>query len=130
MNLHGIARGAVAAVNPEIDAVLLASTGYTTGANGKQVPTYATAVPARIQVQAATGKDLEHVNNMNIQGVLRAVYLTGNWNGVVRADKKGGDLFQFPQAPGGANRDWMVISITESWPDWTRVIVWLQAPGN
>lgn len=40
MNLHGIVRGVVGAVNPHIDATVQVSGGYTTNTDGTQVPSY------------------------------------------------------------------------------------------
>lgn len=125
MNLHNIVRGGITMVNPDTPATLLRSTGYTTGANGKQVPTYAAPLTDKIQVQALTGGELEHVNNLNIQGVLRAVYLYGAWNGLVRTDGKGGDLLQFPVA-GITGTNWLVVTVLESWPNWSKVVACLQ----
>lgn len=126
MNLHGIVRGAITSVNPDIPATLLRSNGYVTGADGKQVPVFL-SFNGRIQVQGVSGKDLEHTDNLNIQGVLRTVYLVGNWAGVVRADQKGGDIMKFPQVPGAAVQDWRVVLVKEQWPDWVSVIVCLQS---
>lgn len=126
MNLHSIVRGAITSVNPDICATLLRSNGYVTGADGKQVPVFL-SFSGRIQVQGVSGKDLEHTDYLNIQGVLRTVYLVGNWAGVVRADQKGGDIMKFPQVPGAAVQDWRVVSIKETWPNWCSVIVWLQS---
>ena len=63
---------------------------------------------------------------MNIQGERRKIYLNGNWNGLVRADKKGGDLMQFPEYPGGPVRTWKVAMALEQWPDWTTLALTLQ----
>jgi hypothetical protein len=126
MNLHNAVRGSIHVVNPEITATLLRSTGYTTGTDGKQTPTYST-LTGSIQVQGLSGTDLRHMDSLNIQGVLRKVYINGNWAGVVRADSKGGDIMKFPQIPGAAVQDWRVIEVSETWPDWCSVIVCLQA---
>lgn len=126
MNLHSLVRGAIISVNPDISATLLRSNGYTTDAAGKQTPTFLTFT-GKIQVQGVSGKDLEHTDSLNIQGVLRTVYLRGNWAGVVHADQKGGDIMKFPQIPGAAVQDWRVVAIKETWPDWCSVIVCLQA---
>jgi len=126
MNLHSLVRGAITSVNPDISATLLRSNGYVTGADGKQVPVFL-SFSGCIQVQGVSGKDLEHTDYLNIQGVLRTVYLRGNWAGVVRADQKGGDIMKFPQVPGAAVQDWRVVSVKEQWPDWCSVIVWLQS---
>ena len=125
MDLHGIVRGAITSVNPDIYASLRRSIGYVTDAAGKQVPQYVT-LGGMIQVQGVSAKDLEHIDNLNIQGVLRTVYIRGNWAGVVRVDQKGGDIMKFPQIPGAAVQDWRVIHVKETWPNWCSVIVNLQ----
>jgi len=126
MNLHGIVRAAITSVNPDISSTLLRSNGYTTDATGKQTPAYLTFT-GQIQVQGVSGKDLMHTDSLNIQGVLRTVYLRGNWAGVVRADQKGGDIMKFAQTPGAAVQDWRVVVSKEVWPDWCSAIVCLQS---
>ncbi len=125
MNLHGLVRNAIQTVNPDIEATLLRSTGSTTGASGKQVPSF-TATTVRAQVQAASGKDIERANNLGYQGVFRTVFLYGDVAGIVRADQTGGDLLKFPPTPGAAVRDWKVASVKETWPDWCCVVVCMQ----
>jgi len=125
MNLHGIASGAISSVNPMIDATLQKSVGYTEEEDGSQTPVY-TSASGKVQVQALSGKDLAQVNNLNIQGVLRTVYAYGNMAGLVRAESRGGDIFQFPEYSGGPVRNWLVVMVKESWPDWCSVVVCLQ----
>jgi hypothetical protein len=126
MNLHALVSGVIAAVNPMVDATLLHDAGsYSTDAAGKRTPTYATTT-GQIQVQSASGKDIERVNNLGIQGVMRSIHLSGYWRGIVRADHVGGDILQFPEDPGGAVRSWKVAVVAETWADWSRVIVVLQ----
>jgi len=133
MNLHGLVKGVVGAVNPEIQATLKKSCGYTTSTAGDQLPAFLTSTGS-IQVQGVVGDDLTHAQNLNIQGVTRKVYLPGNWAGVVRADQKGGDLLYFPQFPGSVIQEWAVKTVLEAWPDWSAVLVVLQtsitASGN
>lgn len=126
MNLHGIASGAVGAVNPPIAAQILASTGYGKAADFSQVPTYAAPADVQVQVQALQYDDIAQLDGLNIQGERRAVYLNGNWDGAIRADQKGGDLLKFPDRKGGPIRTWLVVFVFESWPDWTKVAVTLQ----
>lgn len=125
MNLHGIVRGAISAVNPDITMTMLRSNGYTTDSAGARTPVFVT-LTGKGQVQAASGGTIQRMSNLGIQGVLRAVYLYGNWCGIVRADQKGGDVLQFPQVPGAAIQHWKVVEVTETWPDWSRVVVVLQ----
>ena len=124
MNLHNIARAAITTVNADIVGTLQRNTGYSTNDAGKREPSY-DEFQGPIQVQAVVGKDLEHVNNLNLQGNLRIVYLYGNWYGVVRADVKGGDILQFTEWNDNVVHSWRVVSVMESWPDWSKVVVCL-----
>ncbi|MBX9593930.1 MAG: hypothetical protein K2X46_06180 [Roseomonas sp.] len=117
MNLHGIAAGVVGAVNPHVPARLLPSRGWTTQGDGTRVPAYGPPVDAMAQVQSLTFKDLQMVSGLNIQGEARAIYLNGDWRGVIRADKAGGDVITI-----GAER-YLVVQALETWPDWSKVAV-------
>lgn len=119
MNLHGIASAAIAAVNPMTAMTIKTSTGYTTGTDGTQTPTYSTAT-ASGQVQALSGSDIKRIEGLNIQGVVQKVYLTGNYEGQFRKLGKGGDLLVF----GG--RTYLVTVVFERWPDWCAVGVTAQ----
>ena len=121
MNLQAIANGAIIAVNSQIPATLQMSTGYMTGANGKQSPMYNAPQSLLIQVQAASGATLAHLAALNIQGVNRVAYLAGDWSGLVRPNKQGGDLITFN------GQTWLIVQVLETWPDWSRVAIVLQA---
>jgi len=126
MNLHGIVRGAITSVNPDVLATLRRPTGeYTTAPDGLRTPEYDERTDVPIQVQALSGKDVQHMDALNIQGVLRSVHLDGDWQGVFRPDGLGGDLFTFGYA-GAPARTWLVVQVMETWPDWSRVVVQLQ----
>lgn len=127
MNLHGAVRGVISAINPDIAVTHLRNTSYTTSASGKQVPVYSAVPGVRAQVQACTDKDIQRMASMSIQGVLRTVYMYGSTIGIVRGDGKGGDILKFPQVPGATVEDWKVVSVKETWPDWSCVIVQLQS---
>lgn len=130
MNLHSVVRGHIPAVTPDLPAVWRASAGsYVTAADGSRTPQYVdTAI--RAQVQALSARDLQHLSNLNIQGVESAVYMFGNPQGVVRVDVKGGDLLLFPQTLGGTVRTWLVRTVFETWRveqgGWGKVGVTLQ----
>jgi hypothetical protein len=130
MNLHGIVRGAINTVNPDITGVWRESTGFTQDASGKAIPGYTDHAGIRMQVQALSGKDLMHPNFVSLQGVKRSVYMFSNVQGVNRPDAKGGDLLLFPENRGGEARTWLVVQVLETWtPDaagWCKVGVVLQ----
>jgi len=127
LNLHNMVRGVVTAVNSDITATLRRNTGYTTGANGKQVPAYADTT-GQVQVQALGPLELKHMNDMNIQGIARKVYMYGDWGGPIRADATGGDLLMFPRTKGGPAVAWKIVTTFETWTDsgWCAVGVVLQ----
>lgn len=125
MDLHSIAFPIISAVNPMTRAKLYRSTGYSTNAEGRQVPAYAAPVYGLVQVQGMSNSALQHANNLNITGVLRKIYLGGDWESVVRTQLKGGDKFVFSHA-GIVDGTWLVATVTETWPDWCCVIGQLQ----
>lgn len=127
MNLRQIANSMIQITNPNISVTWINSGGYTTGTDGTRTPT-TTSTTILAQVQGLSASDLRHVDALNIQGVVRSVHMYGNVQGVVRADQKGGDILQFPEIPGGTVKNWRVIQVMETWPEWSRVLVVLQNP--
>lgn len=127
LNLHAMVRPVITAINSDIAATLRRSTGYTTAPNGTRTPTYADTA-GRIQVQALGPKDLQHMNNLNIQAVARKVYMYGDWGGPIRADATGGDVLLFPRVKGGPAVAWKIVTTFETWTDsgWCAVGVVLQ----
>ena len=120
MNLHSIVSGAIGAVNPFIMAQVSKSNGYATSPDGTQVPAYDAPQTVSMQKQALTSQDLAHTDGLNIQGSLTVGYINGAWYGVNRVTGQGGDLFVIN------GETWLVVTISELWPDWSRVILCLQ----
>jgi hypothetical protein len=130
MNLRGIANSVTSSINPNTAAQLLRSIAPTTSPSGKRTPGYAPAVPAQVQVQALSGPQIQHLDSLNITGVLRNARLDGDWRGVYRPDSQGGDLITF-----GTTADvradlqgttWLVVQVLETWPDWCSLAIQLQ----
>lgn len=127
MDLRGIANGVTTAVNPNQTVTVLRSTGFTTGAGAKQVPTYAAPVSGPGQIQALDADDIKQLDGLNIQGTIRAIYLRGTLAGVVRPNQTGGDLVTIAApAPVALRGTWLVVKVLESWPDWTKAAIVLQ----
>lgn len=124
MNLQGIAVNYISAVNPQIALSIQLATGYTIGSSGKQIPTYASAVTLPGQVQPLTYSELRQLDALNIQGTKRAIYVNGRLDGLVRVDKKGGDLITISNGP--SKGVWLVVLVLEQWPDWAKVAATLQ----
>ena len=119
MNLHRIAASATRTVTPGLPAVVKQSAGYTTATDGSQVPAY-TLTQATADLQALTGRDIERLNGLNVQGVTEKAYLTGNFEGVFRVLGKGGDLLVVN------GRTYLVSAVLERWPDWCCVALTMQ----
>lgn len=118
MNLHAVASPVVSAVNPMQTLMIQRSAGYATAADGTQVPTYRKAIYRQGQVQPLSSKDLRQIEGLNLQGDVRAVYIQGRIDGVVRIDSKGGDLITDLDG-----QVWLVNQPLEQWPDWCKVCV-------
>ncbi len=123
MNLHGLASPAVGAVNPPVLATIQTSTGSTVATDGSVTPTFTTA-NGLVNVQALSGKDIQHLNGLNVQGVTRKAYCYGTVNGIIRASGKGGDKITMPDGT-----IWKVGTVFETWPDWSAVGLIQQAPA-
>lgn len=130
MDLRGIANSGTNAVNPNMIVTVTPSTGNTTGtaANGyKQVPTYGNPVTGPAQLQALDGSDLKQIDGLNLQGVLRSIYLRGPLAGVIRANNQGGDIVTIAApAPPQFRGTWLVVKVLETWPLWTKAVINLQ----
>jgi hypothetical protein len=88
-----------------------------------------------MQVQALSGKELQHPALISEQGVKRGVYMYGTVQGVSKPQAKGGDILQFPMVDNGPVLAWLVVTELEQWNPagaWTKVAVVLQteAPIN
>ncbi|HDR9087363.1 TPA: hypothetical protein QDB10_003280 [Burkholderia vietnamiensis] len=126
MNLHGIVSGMIGTVNPFVPVTLQQSSGYATAPDGERTPAY-TASPQTVQVQALSADEIQHLDGLNIQGVLRKAYLNGDWRGVYRATNQGGDLLQFAVVAGVPaslqGTTWKVVRVFETWPDWCALAI-------
>lgn len=117
MNLHNIVRGPIGIVNPYVEAQIYRSTGPMVNPDYSTSSGYAEPITMMVQKQAVSQGDLRHMDNLNIQGELVSVWTDGNWCGMSRDKQTGGDKFVFNDG------EWLVVSVPEIWPDWTRVIL-------
>jgi hypothetical protein len=125
MNLHGIAGPIISAVNPMIPVSLKISTGPgAIAADGSQDPGYCAPVTVTAQIQPITTRDLQQLDGVNLGGVRWAIYLYGEVNGIVRPEKKGGDLITI--ATGRHRGVWLVVQVIEQFPDWVKAAIVLQ----
>lgn len=127
MDLRAIANSVTSTVNPNITVTVRVSTGFTIGAGSKQIPRYAPDVTGPGQLQAMTYSDLRQIDNLNIQGVMKAIYLRGSLAGVVRPKTQGGDLIIIGSPAALPDQGtWLVVKVLENWPLWTKACIVLQ----
>lgn len=125
MDLQGLANPVANSVNPNTFVSVQASSGYSNSGPGyRQVPAYAPAVTGFAQVQELTSSELRQAEGMNLQGALRTIYFRGNLNGVIRPDRKGGDLVTIN------GQVWLVVKTLESWPTFSKALIVLQEPTS
>ena len=122
MNLRNIANSAVQVVNPDQTVTWRRSGGYTVLPSGKTVPAY-TDIECQANVQALSDGQLRHMNELNISGVMRSVYLSGNAMGISFRQIRGGDLFVFREFEDVEPTEWKVVHSAETWDNWAHVIV-------
>ena len=124
MNLHALVQNCVGVVNPNVPATLQVSIGNTVNTDGKQTPGYAAPVNIFVQMQALQYNDIQQISSLQIQGLRQAMYITGDWLGLVRADNKGGDIITLPDGSV-----WKVAMVLERWyvsAGWCKIAAVLQ----
>ena len=122
MDLRSLANSVSSTINPNETVTILRSTGFSIGAGQRQIPSYALPVTGAAQIQALDGDDLKQLDGLNIQGVMRAIYLRGAMAGVIRPNNVGGDIVQ----RGNPSQNWLVVKVLETWPTWTKAAICLQ----
>lgn len=114
MHLRSLVRGSINAVNKDKRIVWIASRGQIYGPGGIVTPTYQPALTVFAQIQPVATDRLAHLEQLNIQGVLRSVYLRNAVASAVRANGTGGDLLCFPERWTSAAEDVMAAWTADS----------------
>lgn len=86
--------------------------------------TMTTSVRILAQVQPLTNRDLIQLEGLNLGGDKKAIYITGDVEGVIRVRLKGGDLVDLPDGSV-----WLVNQTLESFDTtagWTKFAITLQ----
>ena len=84
-----------------------------------------TSLTLLAQVQPLTFWDIKQLDGLNLQGVRWKAYLYGQVDGLVRAEKKGGDLIKI-RKPSRHAGQWLVGQVLEQWPDWVCAAITFQ----
>ena len=71
----------------------------------------------KVRVAALSMKELEHMYDQNVQGILQKVFLNGFWEGVDRKRSTGGDLITID------GDTWVIVEVLASYPSWSAVCV-------
>ncbi|MBN6824636.1 hypothetical protein JRF84_34305 [Methylobacterium organophilum] len=130
LNLRNIANGAIQGLNPNVIATVRRAAGYTTDASGKRTPSF-TEIVVPVQIQPITTGDMQKLDNLNIQGVHRAIYVSAEVEAMIRVDKKGGDQIVFPRGVMPEDNDnttrWIVSAVLEVYQSgWRKCAITLQ----
>ena len=96
--------------------VLIATGVSDPGPEGATPPIYARPLSLVGQVQPITWRDLQQLEGVNLGGIRWKIYLNGEVDAVVRAEKKGGDLVLIQT--GRHQGTWLVGQVLEQFPDW------------
>jgi hypothetical protein len=130
LNLHAAVRSVIPAINADIAGWWYVNKGASIGTDGRQVATFQVPVSVQLQVQPPSAKDLRFAEFLQLQGVVRTVFMFSNPQGIVRVNQTGNDLLLFPQWAGTPNDAWLVAKPDEGWNvdygGWTKLIAVLQ----
>lgn len=130
LNLHAVTRAVIPAINPDISGWWYRSKGSVQDDTGRQVAAFQPAVSVQLQVQPPSARDIRFAEFMQLQGVIRTVWMFSNPQGIVRVNQTGNDLLLFPQWAGTLNDAWLVAQPDESWNvdanGWTKLFATLQ----
>lgn len=127
LNLRGIANASIQGINPNRQITLRTGKWEIDPADLIQKPIY-TDTQVKGNVQSLSSDDLRQIESMNLEGVLRAVYLYGNVSGVVRVSEQATSVLLFSENIGGETKvwTWNVFKVAEAWNGWCKVFVVLQ----
>lgn len=96
--------------------------------NNQQTVTPAVAMTTSLvlngSVQPMTWRDLQQLDGVNVEGARWKIYLEGQVDGVVRPEKKGGDLVVISSGPHAGT--WLVGQVLEQFPNWVCAAIVLQ----
>ena len=120
MDLRTVCNQVSNTVNSNVAISFYPSTGFTTGAGARQVPSYGQPIRGFAQTQGLSWSDLKQIDGLNLQGTLRAIYFRGLMAGVVTPKSKGGDLVKI-----GCDT-WLVVQVLEIFPNYTKAVICLQ----
>ncbi|TCJ96147.1 hypothetical protein EV694_1699 [Volucribacter psittacicida] len=126
MDLHHIANQAITAVNPNISAKLKLNIGYKTDDTGKRVSAYEEH-KVMIQAQSLSSFDLQLFDSLAQQGQLLNVYVSGQIHVLRRISNKGADKLIFKAFGENEPSEWLIKSVSESFPNWCKVVVCRQS---
>jgi hypothetical protein len=130
LNLHCAVRQVIPAINSDITGYWYQSKGSVQSSTGRQQPTYNLPITVQCQVQPPSGRDLKFVDYLQLQGVIRTVWMFSDPQSIVRVNQTGNDLLMFPQWTGAPNDVWMIATMDESWAvvnnGWSKVYAVLQ----
>ena len=110
MNLNNIVAPICGVINDWVTLAIQPSQGYGTNPDGSRVPVYGPTQYILAQMQALAYNDLIQVSGLNLTGERRAIYVNGDYQGVVRSSQEGGDVVTLPDGTV-----WLLVFQFENW---------------
>lgn len=129
LNLHGIVRGAINALHPDVDVQIVRSLGSQPDENGFAVTRYARFTGVQAQIQSESDAALFHADMAGANSIVRRIYLftpkgaSEQPAGIFRPLTRSGDYIV--QRDGTV---WLVTAVIENFADinWLCVRVTMQ----
>lgn len=125
MNLRSIVNQHITTINPNIQATLKLNTGYETSDTGKRVSRFE-EFEVSIQAQSLSTQDLSLFDTLAQQGQMLNVYVSGQIHALRRISNQGADKLVFKAFGEESESEWLIKSVSESFPNWCKVVVWRQ----
>lgn len=125
MNLRSIVNQHITTINPNIQATLKLNTGYETSDTGKRVSKFE-EFEVSIQAQSMSTQDLSLFDTLAQQGQMLNVYVSGQIHALRRISNQGADKLVFKAFGEESESEWLIKSVSESFPNWCKVVVWRQ----
>lgn len=118
INLHGIVRGAVNHLHPDVKVILYRTTGQVVVTGGQPKPIYAEGINIKAQMQSEGTTALFHADKIGQEEIMRKFYLFASPEldmrvaGIIRPLSRGGDMFQIDPTENWFAGTWWLVDAT------------------
>lgn len=122
--LRKIANGLTSAVNPNHNAVIKISTGFTVSEDGTQIPSYDEHTTI-LQLQAVPSSDLERFGFATQQSLFMYAYGDEFFEILNRQMGTGNAIVETVKYGDSTTHVWQVVKNAEPWFNWSKALLQL-----